>query len=230
MGMKIREVMAKNVATVPPTMPLKEVARLLTTWRISGVPVVDEGGRLHGVVCESDILEKERRPDRSWRRTRMLLSRRYRQAEAKRKALTAGEAMTSPAVTISPFASVAEAATTMVERGVDRLVVAEQPFMDRDGEDLVGTVTRGDLVRVFARSDGEIEREIRTLFEHDFGLLPGEARAQVQQGEVKLEGTVDLRRTAEDVEAMVGLVPGVVALESKLASRMDDLPSPGSMI
>ena len=62
--------------------------------------------------------------------------------------------MTSPAITIPPYESVAEAARIMCERGVNRLPVVKD-------ERLVGIITRADLVRAFTRSDEEIAREIR---------------------------------------------------------------------
>ena len=62
--------------------------------------------------------------------------------------------MTSPAVTITPRRSVADAAELMLEVGIDRLPVV-------DAGQLVGIVARADLVRAFTRGDEEIELEIR---------------------------------------------------------------------
>ena len=58
--------------------------------------------------------------------------------------------MTSPAVTIPPYESVAQAARIMCEQRVNRLPVVK-------GGKLVGIVTRADLVRAFTRTDAEIE-------------------------------------------------------------------------
>ena len=140
--------------TVEPLTPLKEVARLLVERRVSGVPVVDDDGTVVGVVSEGDILVKER--DRQ--SPASLLGHLLEWDEGnrlRREARDAADAMTGPAVTIRPSRSVSEAASLMLDRSVNRL-----PVVDQHGK-LVGIVTRADLVRAFARSDEEIEREIR---------------------------------------------------------------------
>ena len=58
--MRVKDVMTRDVVTVEPLTPLKEVARLMVERRISGVPVVEVDGTVVGVVSEGDILVKER--------------------------------------------------------------------------------------------------------------------------------------------------------------------------
>ena len=58
--MKVKDVMSRDVVAVRPEAPLKEVARLMNTYGISGLPVVDESGDVMGVVSEADFLLKER--------------------------------------------------------------------------------------------------------------------------------------------------------------------------
>jgi acetoin utilization protein AcuB len=52
---KIRDLMKKPVHTVPPNFTIEEAAAILLEKRISGLPVVDEDGRLVGVITRSDI-------------------------------------------------------------------------------------------------------------------------------------------------------------------------------
>src|SRR5947209_11165929 len=52
----VADVMTKEVITTTPETPIRELAELLYTRRISGVPVVDEGGTLLGVVSEGDLI------------------------------------------------------------------------------------------------------------------------------------------------------------------------------
>jgi CBS-domain-containing membrane protein len=58
MHFPIREIMTREVVTVPATMPIQEVAALLRERRITGVPVVDDRGRVLGVVSEVDLLSR----------------------------------------------------------------------------------------------------------------------------------------------------------------------------
>lgn len=216
MGLTVADVMTPGVRVVGKEAPLKEVAALLVAEHITGVPVCDDSGRVVGVVSAQDILLKEYDPtearggplawladgtDYSW--------------VAKARATTAAEAMTSPAVTIGPGASIAQAARTMVERGVNRLPVVE------DGR-LAGIVTRTDLVRAFARPDVDVAREIRKEIVDETLGLAGRISVLVDQGHVTLLGQVDARRDVAVIERLVRRVPGVVSLRSHLTWRVDD--------
>jgi CBS domain-containing protein len=96
------------------------------------------------VISEADVLVKEsgstpRRPGLiAW-----LLDPTDPIVQLKLDARVAGEAMTAPAITIAPFQSTTVAASEMLQAGIHRLPVV------RDGQ-LVGIVTRADLVRAFA--------------------------------------------------------------------------------
>jgi CBS domain-containing protein len=202
--MKVRDVMTRRVFTVTPETPLKLVATRMLEYGISGMPVVD-GERVLGVVSETDILFKERTaPDRKG-----LVDWLVHYAEdpplAKLDARTAGDAMTTPAVTIGPGRSVADAAAVMLDLRIDRLPVI-------DGDQLIGIVTRSNLVRAFTRADDELAQEIRHA-----GLLrrhwvdPQQVQVTVQDGNVVLAGTVDTPELAESLVAFAERTPGVVS-------------------
>src|SRR5450759_3673249 len=114
--MRIDELMTRDVVAVRPETPLKDVARLLMKHRIGGVPVVDEDNVVLGVISESDFVIKEMGSDYVTRsRLDRLLGRANRES-TRAAARTAGEAMSKPAISIdNPFASVREAAITMLE-------------------------------------------------------------------------------------------------------------------
>jgi CBS domain-containing protein len=99
----------------------------------------------------------------------------------------------------------------MVERNINRL-----PVVDLYGN-LVGIVTRADLVRAFVRSDEELEAEIRkeTLSEVLWQEPPTVA-VSVKDGVVELTGEVETSEDAELVERLVTRTPGVVAVNSQL--------------
>lgn len=214
--MKISDVMTRDVCTVAPDATLKEVAEALAGLGVSGVPVVEDG-RVVGVVSEADVLAKER--GESVRRGGLLgmLLDDGHDLEAKLTARTAGEAMTAPAVTISPDRPLAEAAARMLDEQVNRL-----PVVDEEGV-LVGIVTRADLVRAFVRSDEEIAREVeedvilRTLW-----IAPERVKVQVAGGEVEISGHVETKAEAEIVPEFVRKVAGVVSVSSSLTWESEE--------
>ena len=217
-AMNVAAVMSRDVVTVTPSTPLKEVARLLVEHRISGLPVVDEEGAVVGVVSEADVVSKERGVSPPARHAYQWLFGAAERDPGKRTAQTAGDAMTSPAVVIGPHASVAAAARLMVERAVNRL-----PVLERGA--LVGIVTRADLVRMFVRDDAELEREIREdVVRRTLWITPRHLHVTVADGAVALVGEVETRTEAELIAAYVARVPGVVSIDdSRLDWLEDDL-------
>jgi len=207
--------MSTNVVTVSPELSLKEVAALLAKHRISGVPVCGPGGDVVGVVTEGDILWKERGLRTGHGTLEWILERAYGEEE-RISAQTAGEAMTSPPLTIAPDASLPQAAELMIRRNVNRLPVLE-------GGRLVGIVARADLVRAFTRSDEEIEREISNeVLREMLWIDPDSVSLVVTGGKVSVVGEVENRSTAESIESRIRAVPGVVGVRSKLRWQIDD--------
>jgi CBS domain-containing protein len=206
--MKVKDAMTTDVKAVRRETSLKDVAAVLAEHGISGAPILDDEGRVIGVISEADILVKEyaELPHRG-----LVGLLHHREAEAlatKVEARTAGEAMTEPAITIAPWELLSEAAALMIERGVNRLPVVEQ-------DKLVGILTRADLVRAFARSDAEIASEIR---EEALGGLafPEDLELTIDKGEVTLRGDIDTKYDAEALPATIRRIPGVVSVDAEL--------------
>lgn len=217
--MTVGDVMTRTVVSVRAWTPLKEVAQLLIDRRISGLPVVDDDGALLGVVSEGDFLMKEQGAQAIRHRPLARIfgeSRASRSNLAKIGALTAGEAMTSPALTIAPGRHISEAAALMTARGVNRLPVV-------DGGRLVGIVSRADLVRAYVRSDDELAATIRDdVLLRILWLDPAQFTVGVRDGVASISGRVERRSTAEAVERAVSMVPGVVDVEPELSWAVDD--------
>jgi CBS domain-containing protein len=211
--------MTREVVTARPEMPIKKVATLLIEHGISGMPVLDDDRRVVGVVSEGDLLVKEQGADAVDRRPLARIfgdSRATRAQLAKVRALTAGDAMTAPAITTTPDASVTEAAATMTRRQINRLPVVE-------GEVLVGMISRADLVRAFVRSDEELAATIRDeVLYRTLWLDPARFDVAVTNGKVRILGRVERRSTAEMIERVISLVPGVVGVAAELPWEVDD--------
>jgi CBS domain-containing protein len=214
----IEELMTKDVVTVDSDASLKDVARMLIEHDISAMPVLD-GDDIVGIVSETDIVAKvrgetSRRPNLLER----LLEPRDSGAE-RLDARTAGEAMTSPAITVEEWYSPAAAASLMIEHGVHRLPVLKRGL-------LVGIISRADLVRAFARPDSDIARDIREdVVLRAFWLPPEQVSIQVFEGEVTLRGELDSKLAVELLPEAVSRIPGVVSVRSQLCNRPADAES-----
>ncbi|MFG1694196.1 CBS domain-containing protein [Nonomuraea sp. NPDC049309] len=220
MRMTVADVMTEKVVAVSAGTPFKEVAETLIEAGVSAVPVVDDDRRVLGMVSEADLLRKEEFREQFYREGyRPPLRARLRHPKGRRKAEgdTAGELMTSPAVTITPASTTVEAARLMDERDVKRLAV-----VDYDGR-LVGIVSRRDLVKVFLRPDEDIEREIREeVLDENLWANTGGVRVKVERGVVTLSGWMERRSEAATAARMAARVNGVVDVVDKLSWKQDD--------
>jgi CBS domain-containing protein len=142
--------MTTNVITTVPDASVQAVALLLSERGISGVPVVDAGGRVIGIVSEGDLLHRtetgtERRTER--RRARWLdtlatdqdLARDYVKSHGR----TVKEIMTTEVISVAETTPLDEIADLLETKRIKRV-----PVM-RDGK-LVGIVSRANIVRAFA--------------------------------------------------------------------------------
>jgi CBS domain-containing protein len=218
---KVGSVMATEVVTARYGTPFKEVARLLTEHRISGLPVIDEDDKALGVISETDLMVRQAGvpdPYETPRRFRFTgLTRGARRQAAKGHARTAGQLMSVPPVTVHADETIAEAARTMARSRVERLPVVD------DEDRVVGIVTRRDLIQVFLQPDDVIRREVidevlvRTLW-----LSPSTVEVAVYEGVVTLTGDVERRSEAEIAVSMTDRIDGVVAVVDRLTYRLDD--------
>lgn len=146
----VADVMSRDPITVKPETPLGDVIQILAERRISGLPVVDQAGKVVGVISETDLM---------WRESGvtpppyiMLLDSviylenpaRYERELHKALGQTVGEVMTADPVTIDPNLPLREAAHVMHERSIHRLLVVDPQHL------LIGVLTRGDIVRAMA--------------------------------------------------------------------------------
>ena len=217
--MTVRDVMTTAVVVVKESAPLKDVAQVLIDHGISGVPVVDDAGDVVGVVSEGDLLFKESGPEvvRQHRLTRLFSNGKAAHArQQKLQATTAGESMTSPAITVGPSQTIGEAARLMTAKQVNRLVVL-------DGGRLAGIVTRADLVRAFVRTDEELLDTIRDdVLLRIMWLDPAGFQVRVEHGVATITGHAERRSTAEAIETAVAMVPGIVGVNADISWSLDD--------
>jgi CBS domain-containing protein len=214
----VADVMTREVVVVHPQTPFKEIVRRMHEARVSALPVLDDDGRLVGIVSEADLILKE---DPELDETARLFEGRHRRSDRQKAAgLFARELMTQPVVTIGPSESLGEAARLMHRRQVKRL-----PVVDQDGR-LVGILARSDLLTVFLREDAEIEREVREdVIRRTLWIDPDTVRVSVREGVVRIEGQLERRSLIPVLERLVSSVDGVVGVELALSYQVDDTVS-----
>ncbi|WP_262285290.1 CBS domain-containing protein [Micromonospora sp. MA102] len=215
---QVQDVMTTDVATVREDTAYREVVDVLTGRRVTAAPVVDEARRVVGVVSEADLMYKVELLGQP-RERRILPDRHRREARAKAGATLAADLMTAPPVTVTPDASLVEAARSMDARGVKRL-----PVVDDLGR-LVGIVTRGDLLKVHLRPDADIARDVREeVLRRTLGVPDGVVDVAVDGGVVTLTGQLDRWSTVRLALRLAGQVSGVVEVVDALGYAIDDAP------
>jgi CBS domain-containing protein len=152
MSKTVADVMSHNPVVVRRETPLKDAIAILAERRISGLPVVDESGKLIGIISETDLM---------WQETGItppayimfLDSVIYLQNPATydrdlHKALgqTVGQVMSKNPITVSPDKLLRDAARLMHDKSIHRL-----PVLDSEGQ-VIGILTRGDIIRAMAAS------------------------------------------------------------------------------
>lgn len=136
----VREIMTEKVVTVRGDTEIKEAARLLSENRISGMPVIDDSGKVIGIVTEADILASAgiKREHRFMDTLKHLFGE---PVPSGRKGEYVKEIMTSPAITTYSDADIRDIAKILDEKRIKRL-----PVVDKEGR-LIGIISRADIIK-----------------------------------------------------------------------------------
>lgn len=146
----VRAIMRWDVPVIAPDTSLADVARTMVEHGLPGLPVIDNG-RLVGIVTETDLISQEAAvdvPPVIPFLDALLVADAGRDFDEEMRrvlASTAGELMTAPVYSIRDIATLTETATLMIEEGIGTV-----PVIGKEGQ-IVGIVTRSDVVRVIAR-------------------------------------------------------------------------------
>ena len=206
MNAYVRDIMTTGVVTVRPDTSYQTVAAMLRQHRVSGFPVTGEDGKVVGVMTETDLVA--------------LVAGRYHRGHRAAEQATAGDLMSHPAVTVGPDDPVTTAALLMRKRRLQRL-----PVVNRDGE-LVGIVSRSDVLSVFQRGDEEIRREVtQDVIADGFFTDPARFTVTVHNGIVTLEGAPGSAVLGAAIAGQVEHLEGVVAVRDRFTYPAPSIPS-----
>ena len=144
--LKVKDIMTTEIITVSPETEIVKATKLLLENRINGVPVLDETGRLVGILCQSDLIAQQQKLPIPSFFTLLdglipLISEKQLDKQVRKiAAVTVAEAMTPNPVTVQPDTNIDEVAALMVDRNFHTIPVV-------DGGELVGIVGKEDILR-----------------------------------------------------------------------------------
>lgn len=144
--LKAKDIMTREVITISPDTEIAQVAKLLLTKRINGVPVVNDSGKLVGILCQSDLIIQQKNIPIPSLFTLLdgyiplTSSKKLDREVDKIMATKAADAMTANPVTVNPDTGIEEIAALMVEKNYHTLPVV-------DAGKLVGIVGKEDVLK-----------------------------------------------------------------------------------
>lgn len=218
--MRADQVMTVGAATIRPDASIREAARMMLDYRISGLPVVDKDGNLVGIVTEGDLLSGIS-GDRNRRRWLEFILDPGNSDVGRQQAApqSVGEIMSRRVITATEDTPVHEIVKQMKANGIKRLPVV------RNGE-VIGIVSRADLLRglaLEAKLMPEATAEDFALRDRVVDALARQARNRrcainvlVQNGAVELRGAVTDASLPERLVEAARQVPGAKDVVNRL--------------
>src|SRR5262245_33566951 len=172
--MHAKDVMTSPVLSVQPDSPITEAVRIMLQRHISGLPVIDSGGRLVGMVTEGDFLRRAETGTQHPRRPRWLeflvgpgrLADEYTRSHGSR----VREVMTADPVTVTEETPLDEIVTLMEKHRIKRVPVVR-------GGDVVGMVSRANLVHALAG----VARDVKPITATDAAIREALVRELASQ-------------------------------------------------
>jgi CBS domain-containing protein len=222
--MKARDVMVTPVVTVKPSASVKEVAQLLLEKRISAVPVVDEEGKVVGIVSEGDLMHRSEAGTtlrRSWWLTGLTSEETLAAEYVKAHASKVADVMTSKVIAAGPDAPLHELAALMETNAIKRVPIVE------NGR-LVGIVSRANLLRAVASArpsleiplaDAGIREELLGLLQREAWGRPWLLNVIVRDGAVELWGVARSDAERKAIRIAAERIQGVRAVKDNLVIR-----------
>jgi CBS domain-containing protein len=200
---KAESIMTSPVITVRPSISIKQAGRVLIDNEISAAPVVDDTGRLVGIVTEADVMRLETEDDPRDRVRRSEAADPY-------VPVTVGEIMSRNVLAVSPETDAGEIARLMLEQQVKCVPIVH-------GDKVVGVVSRRDLLRALVRRDQDIRADLESLLLEEPETY-GRWSVEVEDGVVTLVGPPDrFRRRLAGIVSHT--VPGVLGVRFRAAGH-----------
>jgi CBS-domain-containing membrane protein len=224
--MNASAIMVSDVITVKPDDTVQDVAGLLLVNRISAVPVVDDSGKIVGIVSEGDLLrraENHTEHERPWW-LKLLMGRELLAAEFIREyGRKVADVMTREVISVEPDTPVADIATLLERHRIKRVPIV------RNGR-IIGIVSRANLIQALAVSrnkllepqtvaDTELRDKLVSRLKAEPWVRPSLVNVTVTKGTVDLWGIVDSPVEKHALRVAVEVTPGVKAVNDNVLVR-----------
>lgn len=219
--MNVESLMSKQTISVLPTTTVADAARIMLANRVSGLPVLDEHGRLVGIVTEGDLLRRTELgtggEPAGWLKAFLMPATAASDYVLTHSRHVSG-VMTHHPVFVTPETELAEVATLMLRKHFKRLPVLKEGT-------LVGVISRSDFLRVLARklietaepcTDAAIGEYIRSELNHAPWAPRSGIKIEVHDKVVNLEGTIFSDEERQAVLVVAENAPGVKTVEDHL--------------
>ena len=221
--MQARDVMTRSVISIDPDSTVLQAARLMLQHRISGLPVVDNAGKLVGILSEGDFLRR-RETQTQRRRSRWLeflmgpgrMAAEYSHSHGSK----VSEVMTTEVQSVGEDASLDDIVQLMERHHIKRVPVMQ------DGK-LTGIVTRSNLMHAMvslartappvAESDAAIRERLLAEIKRQTWAPAAMVDVVVRDGVVELWGTIFDERQRDALKIAAENIPGVTAVKDNLA-------------
>ena len=224
--MKAADVMVRNVITVSPDACVQDVAHILLTSRISGVPVVGPNGELVGIVSEGDLMRRveagtgRRRP---WWLAILTGKEALAMEFIREHSRKVADVMTREVITAALDTPLWKIANLLEKNAIKRVPIVE-------GGKVIGIVSRANLLQALASlskraevvtgvDDSQIRDKVLTQLNGEPWTRPSLINVIVQDGTVELWGIVDSASEKKAVRIAAEVTPGVRAVNDNLIIR-----------
>lgn len=226
--MKAKHVMVSPVKTCRADMTVREIAQALSESRISALPVVNDAGKLIGIVSEGDLIRRAEigtQRQRSWWLSLFTSNVQLAEEYARAHARKVKDLMTHDVVYVNP-----ETPLTDIARLFERHRIKRVPVLDNDR--LVGIVTRGNLVQAIATApqkahrplgDEEIRAKIQKRLAREAWTNPMMLNVTVADGAVNLWGMVRTEAERDAIRIAVEDIAGVKSINDHMV--LEPLPA-----
>lgn len=225
--MQAKDIMTRNVITATPTMNVRNAALLLRANDISGLPVIDDDGKLCGMLTEGDLMRRVGNNCASAVGGTLKHDDRHGlNSYIQIYGWSVGEAMSRDVISVTPDTDVGRIGGLMLSHKIKRVPVISD-------HRLVGIVSRCDLLNLIidapgqnvARGDDALRLAIRTRLVTDLGIGSDRVEVAVKDGQVQVHGQLDsniqrqaIRTLVEGIRGVGGYVDRTTLLPSNVVS------------